>query len=258
MSSIPETARALHELRATRELVDDLPATAKPADLPAGYAVQDALVALSGGTRIGYKIGATNKAAQELLAVEEPFFGQLLSGSVYPSDTTVSIGSARVGIEPEFAYTMARDVISPARAYTGDSIAEFVADLIPSIELVWAPFRNWAAVGAPTLAAANAAQEAWIHGPPAPNGAAQELDSITVRGYVDGQLETEGGAAAVLGHPLNALAWLANRLLDQGRPLGRGDYVTTGVCTQVFFAEAGQTVTADFGPFGSVSLSLDA
>lgn len=108
----------------------------------------------------------------------------------------------------------------------------------------------------PTLVAANAAQEAWIHGTPTRAGASEEIESIVVRGYADGQLEAEGSSAAVLGHPLNAVAWLANMLLEQGKQLRRGDYVTTGVCTQLFFAEAGQSVSADFGRLGSVSLAL--
>ena len=89
MAPNPETVRALHELRRTRELVDEVSATAKPADLAAAYAAQDALVALSGGTRIGYKIGATSDATQELLTVSEPFFGQLLTTSVHASGATL-------------------------------------------------------------------------------------------------------------------------------------------------------------------------
>lgn len=251
-----ETARTLHELRQARELVGGLPAALEPPDFAAAYAAQDALVALSEDTRVGYKIGATNEDAQQLLRVSEPFFGQLLTSCVHASGATLSVGSARVGIEPEFAYTVAQDVLPAAVPYTGESIAPFAAFVIPSIEVVWTPFQDWAAVGAPSLIAANAAQEAWIHGEPAPAGASEEIEPIHVRAYADGQLQAEGGAAAVLGHPLNALAWLANTLLEQGKQLRGGDYVTTGVCTQLFFAEAGQSVTADFGRLGVVSLDL--
>ena len=72
---------------------------------------------------------------------------------------------------------------------------------------------------------------------------------------VDGQVATTGKGSAVLGHPLNVVAWLADELPRFGRQLQAGDYITTGVCTDVFEAAAGQTVTADFGPLGSVSIT---
>jgi 2-keto-4-pentenoate hydratase len=70
------------------------------------------------------------------------------------------------------------------------------------------------------------------------------------------ELVTTGSGEAVLGGPLNVMAWLADELPRFGRRLRRGDVVTTGVATDVFEAVAGDTCVADFGPFGTVSVTF--
>ena len=72
-----------------------------------------------------------------------------------------------------------------------------------------------------------------------------------------GELVTTGSGAAVLGHPLTVMAWLADELPRFGLQLRRGDVVTTGVATDVFEAGAGDSCVADFGPFGQVSVAFD-
>jgi 2-keto-4-pentenoate hydratase len=59
-----------------------------------------------------------------------------------------------------------------------------------------------------------------------------------------------------LEDPLNALAWLANELPRWGRSLQAGEFVTTGTCTDVYTAQAGDEIRADFGALGSVELKL--
>ncbi len=72
----------------------------------------------------------------------------------------------------------------------------------------------------------------------------------------NGELVTTGSGAAVLGHPLNVMAWLADELPCFGLQLRRGDVVTTGVATDVFEAGAGDSCVADFGPFGRVTVAF--
>jgi len=67
---------------------------------------------------------------------------------------------------------------------------------------------------------------------------------------------SDGSGAAVLGHPLNVMAWLADELPRFGLGLRRGDVVTTGVATDVFEAGSGDSCVADFGPFGTVTVTF--
>jgi 2-oxo-3-hexenedioate decarboxylase len=55
---------------------------------------------------------------------------------------------------------------------------------------------------------------------------------------------------------LNSLVWLANTLCDQGKALKPGDLVSTGVCTDVYLAEPGDHIVADFGALGKVEISF--
>jgi 2-keto-4-pentenoate hydratase/2-oxopent-4-enoate/cis-2-oxohex-4-enoate hydratase len=71
---------------------------------------------------------------------------------------------------------------------------------------------------------------------------------------VNGNEVTSGKGSAVLGHPLKALAWLANTLPQHGLSLKQGDWVTTGVVTGLYYAQAGDHVVADFGSLGQVEI----
>jgi len=72
----------------------------------------------------------------------------------------------------------------------------------------------------------------------------------------NGVIEESGVAAAVLNHPGNGVAWLANRLAPYGVSLQPGEVILSGSFTKPVFAEPGDTFVADYGPLGTVSLSF--
>jgi 2-keto-4-pentenoate hydratase len=74
------------------------------------------------------------------------------------------------------------------------------------------------------------------------------LADAVVVARVDGDEVGRGTGAEVLGHPLEALAWLTR----QGCALVAGDLVSTGTCTGIAPIINGQRAEADFGPFGRV------
>jgi 2-oxo-hept-3-ene-1,7-dioate hydratase len=69
----------------------------------------------------------------------------------------------------------------------------------------------------------------------------------------NGQIEETGVAAGVLGHPANAIAWLANKLAAHGATIKAGEILLSGSFIRVVPARPGDTFHADFGPLGSVS-----
>ena len=263
MERIQEAADKLAWLRQTHTVEDGLPESCRPADLAQGYAVQEALLerlmAQRGGVRLGYKVAATSRRAQELLGVDGPFYGGLLSAStVAPPARLAAADFVHCLVEPEFAVEIAADVPVAAEPYTAVTIAPFVRALLPAIEIVDWRFTDWAAVGAPSLAADNAIHGAWIPGAPVENW--QTLGDLAAHGVdlnVNGALAHQGRGAAVLGHPMNVLAWLANELPQQGRGLKAGDRVTTGVCTEPYLAQPGDRIEADFGVLGRVEMVFE-
>ena len=154
----------------TKTRVAALPGHIVPQSLAEGYAVQErvvsVLLAKSGGKPIGYKIACTSELAQKALGVDGPFFGVLMSATTFASGATLKGDDYLVRCaEAEFGFEMADDV-PEGRTYTPVSIKEFIASVIPSIEIVDHRYENWQVVGPPSLLADNAIHGAWVAGEP--------------------------------------------------------------------------------------------
>jgi 2-keto-4-pentenoate hydratase len=82
-----------------------------------------------------------------------------------------------------------------------------------------------------------------------------DLGAIEARVFVNDVEVGSGKGDAVLGNPLNSVAWLAGKLGQFGRGLKRGEVVMTGSFTRQFPLAAGdrvQTVFAGVGEVGAV------
>jgi 2-keto-4-pentenoate hydratase len=261
MDRATAAAEYLFDLRRTQRRVAALPADIAPRSLAEGYEVQDRLVRMLlerfGGRPIGYKVACTSTLAQRALAVDGPFFGVLLSHSTHASPAALRGPDFTVRCaEAEFGFEMSADV--PAgRTYTAESIVEFIGAALPSIEIVDHRYHDWQAVGAPSLLADNAIHGAWVPGEPYAGWRDLDFARHPVALTVNGGRSFPGTGAAALGSPLNVVAWLANELPRFGRRLRHGDRVTTGVTTDIYLAEPGDRLAADFGPLGRVGLDFD-
>ena len=69
----------------------------------------------------------------------------------------------------------------------------------------------------------------------------------------NGQLEETGLAAGVLNHPATSVAWLANKIAPNGLALEAGQVVLAGSFIRPIETRKGDTIQADYGPYGSVS-----
>jgi 2-keto-4-pentenoate hydratase len=242
-------------------VVADLPRRLRPETLADAYAIQHrvvaALLAQGRGRCIGFKVACTNAIARAALQIDRPVFGRLMSQSTSPSGTTLAADqfTHRV-IEAEFAFRVGVDVEPADGGHTHATIAEHIDALIPGIEIVDYRFDSWA-VGALPIAADNAIHGWWLRGEPVTDWRGHDLAASPVSVTRNGELVTTGSGAAVLGHPLTVMAWLADELTRFGVRLRRGDVVTTGVATDVFEAGAGDSCMADFGPFGKVAVAFD-
>jgi 2-oxo-hept-3-ene-1,7-dioate hydratase len=71
--------------------------------------------------------------------------------------------------------------------------------------------------------------------------------------YKNAVIEETGLAAAVLNHPANGVAWLANKIAPYGEHLVAGEVVLAGSFTRPATAAAGDSFHADYGPLGAVA-----
>lgn len=261
MDRVAAACDYLWDLRQTKRRVAALPSDFVPRSLAEGYQVQERLVRKlldrRGGKPIGYKIACTSELAQKALGVDGPFFGVLLSATTHRGPAKLSASDFTVRCaEAEFGFVMAADV--PAGpTYTAESIKDYIAAALPSIEIVDHRYHNWQTVGAPSLLADNAIHGTWVEGEPFAGWRTIDFGKHPTALVVNGTKTFPGSGAAVLGNPLTVVAWLANTLPRFGRQLSRGDKITTGVTTDIYLAEAGDHLAADFGPLGKVELSFD-
>ena len=71
--------------------------------------------------------------------------------------------------------------------------------------------------------------------------------------YRNGRIEESGVAAAVMDHPANGVAWLANKLAPHGIALQPGEVILGGSFTRPVDARRGDGFHADYGPYGSIA-----
>jgi 2-oxo-hept-3-ene-1,7-dioate hydratase len=71
--------------------------------------------------------------------------------------------------------------------------------------------------------------------------------------YKNGVIEETGLAAAVLNHPANGVAWLANKIAPHDEQLNVGDVVLGGSFTRPTPALPGDSFHVDYGPLGAVA-----
>lgn len=254
-------AELLFQARTKMQRLAALAEDTRPRTLEDGYRVQFELIpklrAHFGGGVAGYKIACTNEIAQRQLHVPHPFFGHLLSATTYESGARLDAAPFFMRVmEAEFAFLLARDLPPAAAPRSREEIADAVAGVLPGIEIVDSRFDDWTTVGAPSLIADNACHAAWVRGALVRDWRSIDLAAQPVRLIINGALQDTGSGAVVLGHPLNALQWLANALNERGLCLQAGQYVTTGVTTDIHVAGSGDHVEADFGRVGRVEVSF--
>lgn len=242
--------------------LDSLPEPHRPVTASDGYAVQahlvEKLINSAPARRLGYKIGATNPTAREMLGTREAFAGVLISNHCHASPLTIRAADYHVIVlEAEIAVRLGRDLPASGAPYTPEVVAGAVDAAAPAIEIVTSPFPVWNKAGIGNIIADNGANGCWIHGRFINDFNDLDLVNQKVSLAINGTVEREGAGANVDGGPMIVLAWLANFLIAMGGGLKAGDLVTTGSTTQPMLGAAGQDVVADFGPLGQCHLIIE-
>src|SRR5207237_10336826 len=91
-----EAAEALRVAEQTQTAVPPLVQTYPGIDVVDAYEIQLLNIRrrlAAGATVYGHKVGLSSKAMQEMMGVEEPDYGHLLSDMVYTEDTAIPTGS---------------------------------------------------------------------------------------------------------------------------------------------------------------------
>jgi 2-keto-4-pentenoate hydratase len=257
MDGIAAAAKLIAAARRGRTPLATLPAEIAPASEAAGYRIQDAvhdLLVTDLGPLVGHKIGCTSAVMQQYLNIPHPCAGGVFESGVHRSGAVLRHGDfVRVGVECEIAVRLSRDLDPSKSPFTAESVAPAVEAYLPSIEIVDDRYVDWQGIGGPTLVADDFFAAGWVSGEPVIRAKAPDLVKLRGRALVNGAEVAHGTGADVLGHPHNALAWLANHLAAVGKGLRAGEIVLTGSLVKTLWLNAGDRVTMDLSELGTVT-----
>ncbi len=225
------------------------------------YAVQSAWVQkkIAGGRKpIGWKIGLTSKAMQYALNINIPDSGVLFDDMVFEDGATVPADRfIQPRIEAEIAFVMKAPLKGPnVSIFDVLNATDYVT---PALEILDTrilrvdPDTKKARTIVDTISD-NAANAGIVTGGRAVRPG--EIDMRWMGAIVSRNAEVEetGLGAGVLNQPARGIAWLANRLSQYGEGIEAGQIVLAGSFIRPIEARHGDTINADFGPYGSVSL----
>jgi 2-oxo-3-hexenedioate decarboxylase/2-keto-4-pentenoate hydratase len=244
--TVRRCAALILDARLARRPLDRLPVDVRPEDEASAYAVQSALnvelAATGWGPVAGHKIGCTTPVMQAYLGIPNPCAGEVFA-------TTVARGSGRfaasdftrVGVECEIAVELGRDLVGHG-GFSRDVVADAVAAVMASIEIVDDRYVDYPTLGTPTLIADDFFNAGIVLGAPRRDWRALDLTTVGGRMLINGSEVGSGVGGDILGHPLDALSWLAGSMADRGRALRAGEFVTLGSIVATKWVAAGDEV----------------
>lgn len=254
-------ARALFDAKRSRRQLEQFSRLHPQMTVDDSYAIQRDWMTLereAGRRVIGHKIGLTSRAMQQASQIDEPDYGTLLDDMLRHDGAVIEAADFIVPrLEVEFAFILARPLRGPDVAL--HDVMAATDWVTPALELIDARIEP---VDRTTKAtrkvldtiADNAANGAIVLG-----GRPCRPDAVDWRWagallYRNGVIEESGLGAAVLNHPGNGIAWLANKLAPHGEHLAAGEIVLGGSFTRPVACAAGDVFHADYGPLGTITV----
>ena len=205
-----------------------------------------------GHTVVGKKIGVTSKIVMDMLKVNQPDFGQLLSNMVFNEGEPI-VASSMIApkAEAEVAFILKNDLMGPG--VTAADVLRATDCVVPCFEIVDSRIKDWKIKIQDTVAD-NASCGVLVLG--GVRKSPRKLD-LALAGMVlakNGDIISTSTGAAVQGSPVNAIAWLANTLGRLGMGLKAGEVVLSGSLGIMVPVQAGDSLRVTIGGIGGCSV----
>ena len=255
-----QAAETLWQAELTREWAEPLSVRFPEANVADAYsvglAVRDIKLA-NGRTVKGHKIGLTSRAMQRASAIDEPDYGCLMADMFYNTGEEIPMSRfIQPRLECELGFVMGSRLRGPN--CTIFDVLNAVDYVVPAAEIVDGrthrvdPVTNQPRCVLDSIAD-NAGNAALIVGGRPIRPMEMDLRWVGVLCHRNNVIEESGVAAAVLNHPANGVAWLANKLAPFDIALEPGQFVLGGSFTATVEAHAGDTFLVDYGPLGTIT-----
>ncbi|WP_103035988.1 2-oxopent-4-enoate hydratase [Castellaniella caeni] len=221
------------------------------------YAVQQRLMArrLGAGEKVvGKKIGVTSQAVMDMLGVYQPDFGWLTDAMVYNEGEAIPMQRLiQPKAEGEIAFVLKKTLQGP-----GVTVADVLAateGVMACFEIVDSRIRDWKIKIADTVAD-NASCGVFVLGDRLVDPRDVDLGTCGMVLEKNGDIVATGAGAAALGHPANAVAWLANTLGAFGIPFKAGELILSGSLAPLVPAQAGDYFHMAIEGLGECSITF--
>ena len=252
-----EAADALLVAEQTQHAIPPLIQTYPDIDVVDSYEIQ--LINIrrrlaAGATVYGHKVGRSSLAMQQMMGVDEPDYGHLLSDMVYTEESPIPVGSFLLPrVEVEVGFVLGDDL--PGEGCTVEDVLRCTDFIAPAIELIDSRIADWK-IGLMDTIADNASSCGVILGKERVKPDELDVKAIDAALSINGTEVATGRSDAVLGDPTIAVAWLATKVAAFGVRLEAGHVVLPGSCTRAYDVKPGDDVVATFEGLGSVSLKF--
>ena len=191
---------------------------------------------------------------QSLCGIGEPCYGAIFAREVYHRRAELAAADhCRLGVETEIAFRLGEELSHGADI---GSIGAAVESCMAAIELIEDLNYDYKRLDAAAMVAGNVWNAGVVLGTPVTGWRSRDLARATARLSINGREIGNGRGADVLGNPLNALAWLADKLAAAGTPLRRGMIVMTGSMVPIQYPASGDQVIVEVSGLGSAELVL--
>ena len=235
--------------RRARRPGDRMPESCRPADCDAALAIQRRVIELVGEPLGGWKAGLPPPGRVNLAPISKPTIYSTSPCPVFTEGPTM-------GIEPEVAFLLGRDLPARAQPYTEHEVREAIAETRLVLELLRGRYADLPSVSFEEKLADSLTNQGLFLGPPVADVFARKLDTlaITVK-QASGAAVTHQGVHPS-GDPFAPLFWLANYLAARGEGLAAGQIVTTGSYCGVLELPLDVPLDIEFEGLGVLSVKL--
>lgn len=219
------------------------------------YAIQQRMMKrrLDAGEKVvGKKIGVTSKAVMNMLGVFQPDFGWLTDGMVYNEGEAIEASTLiQPKAEGEIAFVLKKTLQGPG--VTAADVMAATEGVMACFEIVDSRIQDWKIKIQDTVAD-NASCGVFVLGDRLVDIRDVDLATCGMVLEKNGEIVATGAGAAALGHPANAVAWLANTLGAHGIALEAGEVVLSGSLAIMVPVKAGDNLRVSIGGIGSCSV----
>jgi 2-oxo-3-hexenedioate decarboxylase/2-keto-4-pentenoate hydratase len=194
---------------------------------------------------------------QAFLGIPNPCAGGIFASTARPSPARLARADyLRVGVECEIVVRLGRDLPASGAPYTRRSVAPAVDACLAGMEIVDDRYVDYRSLDTPTLIADDFFGAGCVLGAPVADWSALDLTGLVGVTRINGLEVGRGRGGDVMGHPFEALAWLANSLAARGGALAAGEFVSTGSVVETKWVNRGDRVVMTIEGLGEVDATF--